>query len=127
MVTNPLPMNGEMKSSVHSYSLSALAGGVNAILNYPYAILHTQVKMQIIAEGKDPTIGMSHSTEKYRDALVLDQMEPLRPVVDREILRFVLDSTMNPGDFTITNEGFCKLNPQLARTIVMLTSSVIAK
>jgi CRISPR-associated protein Cas1 len=50
---------------------------INAILNYAYAILHAQVKMQIIAEGLDPTIGISHSTEKYRDALVLDGMEPL--------------------------------------------------
>jgi CRISP-associated protein Cas1 len=82
--------------------------------------------MQIVAEGLDPTIGMSHSTEKYRDALVLDRMEPLRPVVDREILRFVLDSTMSPGDFTITKEGFCRSNTQLARKVVAVTSASIA-
>jgi CRISPR-associated protein Cas1 len=53
---------------------------INAILNYAYAILHAQIKIQIISEGLDPKIGISHSTEKYRDALVLDRMEPLRPV-----------------------------------------------
>lgn len=96
---------------------------VNAILNYGYAVLHAQVKMQIVAEGLDPTIGISHSVGKYRDALVLDRMEPLRPVVDREILRFVLDSTISPSDFTITTEGFCRLNPQLARKVVAVTST----
>jgi very-short-patch-repair endonuclease len=91
-----------------------------------YAILHAQVKMQIISEGLDPTIGMSHSTEKCRDPLVLDRMEPLRPVVDKEILRLILNSPMSPGDFTITNEGFCRLNRQLARKVVAVASSVLA-
>ena len=91
---------------------------VNAMLNYGYAILQAQVKMNIISEGLDPTIGLSHSVGKYREALVLDRMEPLRPVVDREILRLVLNTTMSSGDFTVTNEGFCRLNPQLASRIV---------
>jgi CRISP-associated protein Cas1 len=81
--------------------------------------------MKLISEGFDPKIGLAHATEKYRDALVLDHMEPLRPVVDREILRFVLNGTMVPEDFTITNEGFCRLNTQLARRVVAVTSSAI--
>lgn len=100
---------------------------INAMLNYAYAILHAQVKMQIIAEGLDPTIGMSHSTEKYRDALVLDRMEPLRPVVDLAVLRMVLNEEMHSGDFTITCEGFCRLNPQLARKVVAVTSLAIGR
>lgn len=100
---------------------------INAMLNYAYGVLHAQTKMQIIAEGLDPTIGMSHSTEKYRDALVLDRMEPLRPVIDREILRSVLDRPLSPGDFTITNKGLCRLNTQLARKVVAVTSSAIGK
>ena len=100
---------------------------VNAMLNYAYAVLYANLKMQIISEGYDPKIGLAHATEKYRDALVLDQMEPLRPVIDGEILRFVLGNIMEPGDFTITNEGFCRLNPQLARKVVAVTSAAIAK
>jgi CRISPR/Cas system-associated endonuclease Cas1 len=69
---------------------------VNAILNYAYAILHNRVKMHIIAEGRDPTIGLSHSQGKYRDALVLDRMEPLRPVVDGPVLELLIPP-MNGG------------------------------
>lgn len=97
---------------------------INAMLNYAYAILHAQVKMQIIAEGLDPTIGMSHSTEKYRDALVLDRMEPLRPVVDKAVLELVLKEVLTAEDFTITKEGFCRLNLQLARKLVQSVASI---
>ena len=95
------------------------------MLNYAYAILHSHLKIKLISEGFDPKIGLAHATEKYRDALVLDHMEPLRPVVDREILRFVLDCTMSPGDFTISKEGFCRLNPQLARKVVAVASAAV--
>ena len=100
---------------------------VNAMLNYGYAIIQAHVKMNLIAEDLNPTIGLSNSVGKYRDALVLDRMEPLRPVVDREILRFVIDNVMSSGDFTINNEGFCRLNPQLARKVVADTSLAIAR
>jgi hypothetical protein len=56
-----------------------------------YAILHAHVKMQIIAEGLDLTIGMSHSAEKYRDALVLDRMEPSKSIVDSTIPKQIQD------------------------------------
>ena len=87
-------------------------------MNYAYAILYAQVKMQIIAEGRDPTIGLSHIQRKYRDALVLDRIEPLRPIIDGLVLELLIQETLSPGDVIITNEGFCRLNPQLARRIV---------
>jgi len=38
------------------------------------------------------------SVRKYRDALVLDRMEPLRPLVDGVVLGIVLKETLNrPG------------------------------
>jgi CRISPR-associated endonuclease Cas1 len=94
------------------------------MLNYAYAVLHTQVKIALVAEGLDPTIGVSHSVGKYRDALVLDRMEPLRPVVDRVVLELVLKETLTPEDFTITNEGYCRLNLQLVRKIVQSVASI---
>ena len=97
---------------------------VNAMLNYAYAVLHAQVKLQIIAEGLDPTIGICHQKAKYRDALVLDRMEPLRPVVDREIMRLILSETFSTSDFVVTNEGFCRVNSQLSRKIVQAGSNL---
>ena len=42
-------------------------------------------------------------------------MEPLRPIVDRKVLEFVQQHTFAPGDFTLLQNGVCRLNPQLAR------------
>jgi CRISP-associated protein Cas1 len=39
---------------------------VNAILNYAYAVLESQVRMWIIAEGYDPTIGYLHTNSERR-------------------------------------------------------------
>jgi CRISP-associated protein Cas1 len=80
-------------------------------------VLHSQVEKHLIAQGFDPTIGLSHCTDKNRDALVLDQMEPLRPIVDGVTLKLALKDRLSPADFTMTREGFCRLNPQLARNI----------
>ena len=93
-------------------------------MNYAYAFLNAQVKMQIIAEGKDPTIGLSHIQRKYRNALVLDRMEPLRPIVDGVVLELLLQETLMPVDFTITNGGHCRLNRQLAKRIVKAALAV---
>jgi CRISPR-associated endonuclease Cas1 len=95
---------------------------VNAILNYAYAVLEAQVRMQIITEGYDPNIGYLHTSNPDRPALVFDLMEPLRPIVDRSVLQFVQSHTFHPADFTIRADGVCRLNPEMARQIVSLIS-----
>ena len=76
---------------------------VNAILNYAYAVLESEVRIKIVAAGYDPTIGLLHSGRvgRGRHDFVLDLMEPLRPPVDRTMLDFVQARTFHPADFTI--------------------------
>jgi CRISPR/Cas system-associated endonuclease Cas1 len=49
---------------------------------------------------------------------VFDLMEPLRPVVDRAVFGFVQQTTFAPEDFTLSVQGICGLNPELARRLV---------
>jgi hypothetical protein len=49
--------------------------------------------------------------------VVYDLMEPLRPVVDCEILQFARTHTFTPEDFTINQWGGCRLNPQMAKVV----------
>jgi CRISPR-associated protein Cas1 len=93
---------------------------VNAMLNYAYGVLENQVRIQILAAGLDPRIGTLHGKYAGKHALVFDLMEPLRPVVDAALLRFIHSHTFAPGDFTITSDGICRLNPQLPRIVVSL-------
>jgi hypothetical protein len=45
-------------------------------------------------------------------------MEPLRPVVDRQVLAFVAANVFVPADFTMLEDGRVRLNPQLARHVM---------
>jgi CRISP-associated protein Cas1 len=90
---------------------------VNAMLNYGYAVLESQAQMAVIAAGLDPTIGFMHAQHPGRLALVLDLMEPMRPVVDRVVLGFFQSQAVSPTDFILRDDGVCRLNPQLARMV----------
>jgi len=89
----------------------------NAILNYAYAILHSQVQIQAISEGYDPTLGIMHFQRPGSPAFVFDLMEPERPKIDRSIIEFLKGEKLHPADFTVRRDGVVRLNPQLARRI----------
>jgi CRISPR-associated protein Cas1 len=95
---------------------------INAMLNYAYAVLEAQVRIRLVSEGYDPTIGIMHHAYRNGPAFVLDHMEPLRPVVDREVLKIALGSELHPADFILTSDGVCRLNPQLAKVVVQAVS-----
>jgi CRISPR-associated protein Cas1 len=99
---------------------------VNAMLNYAYAVLESQVKMQIIADGYDPTIGFLHTYNVDRPALVFDFMEPLRPLVDRAVLKLAQSHTFHAADFTIRSDGVCRLNPEMARHVVTSVTEALS-
>jgi len=93
------------------------------MLNYSYAILESQVRTQVVAEGLDPSIGYLHSSNPEGFGFVLDLMEPLRPVVERSILEFVQAHVFHPADFSIRADGACRLNPEMARHVVRLVAT----
>lgn len=93
---------------------------INAILNYAYAILESRVHSQIVAHGYDPMISYLHSYDEGRPALVFDLMEPLRPVVDAAVIKFVQAHVFERADFTIRRDGVCRLNPAMAKHIIGL-------
>jgi len=95
---------------------------VNAMLNYAYAVLESQVRLDVIASGHDPLSGFLHSGRRNAPALVLDLMEPMRPRVDAAVLRFVRDQCFSGADFVLRSDGVCRLNPQLARRVAGLAT-----
>jgi CRISP-associated protein Cas1 len=88
---------------------------VNAILNYAYAVLKSQVRIATVSQGLDPTIGYLHACRPGRVALAYDLMEPVRPLVDRLVLDFAHSRTFSPTDFILDANGVCRLHPQLAK------------
>lgn len=91
---------------------------VNAVLNYAYGVLESQVRIATMAAGLDPTIGYLHACRPGRLALVYDLMEPIRPTADRMVLNFIRSQTFAPKDFMLTNAGGCRLHPRLVRLVI---------
>ena len=90
---------------------------INAMLNYAYGMLESSVRIQAIADGYDPSIGIIHGEiiKPNRHTFVFDLMEPERPVVDRGILKLIQEHTFSGGDFMLQKDGVVRLNPELVR------------
>jgi CRISPR-associated protein Cas1 len=63
-----------------------------------------------------------HEGREGSSKFVFDLMEPERPRVDRAVLDFVKGHVFVPADFTIRNDGVVRLNPEMARMVVVTTS-----
>ncbi|GHF16567.1 CRISPR-associated protein Cas1 [Kordiimonas sediminis] len=91
---------------------------VNAMLNYAYTMLESSVRIEAIADGYDPSIGIMHDRMvAERHSFIYDLMEPKRPIADRAILKLVQEETFSGADFILQEDGVCRLGPELARLI----------
>jgi CRISP-associated protein Cas1 len=96
---------------------------VNAMLNYAYTVLESEIRIKAVSEGYDPTIGILHEGRDGSSKFVFDLMEPERPTVDRAVLDFVKATVFDPADFTIRGDGVVRLNPEVARMLVIRVST----
>jgi len=113
---------GQRSSRLQLTGNRSAAHPVNAILNYAYAVLQSQVQIKAVADGYDPLLGIMHYERDGSPAFVFDMMEPERPKVDRAVLAFLRTEALHPADFTIREDGVARLGPQLARHIVRLAA-----
>jgi CRISPR-associated protein Cas1 len=63
------------------------AEGVNACLNYGYAVVRAVVARAICGAGLHPSLGVHHHNRYDAFCLADDLMEPFRPLVDRVVAR----------------------------------------
>jgi CRISPR-associated protein Cas1 len=94
---------------------------INAMLNYAYAMLLAEMRIKAISDGYDPMLGILHDQRHYEKertpSFALDLMEPLRPMVDRAVLKLVREETFTGADFVLQSDGVCRLNPNLATLV----------
>jgi CRISPR-associated protein Cas1 len=123
----PIPGNwhsiGVRSSPYHLAGNRNAAHPVNAILNYAYAALESEIRLKAISDGFDPTIGIMHEGSDGSSKFIFDLMEPERPKVDRVVLDFVRAHVFDPADFVIRSDGACRLNPEMARMVVARIST----
>lgn len=87
--------------------------GLNALLNYGYAILRAAVARALVAAGLQPALGIHHSNRSNAFALADDLLEPLRPAVDRIVQ-------------ALADEGNAEIDPQTKRALLSLLHTTVA-
>jgi len=79
--------------------------GINALLNYGYAILRASVARAATSAGLNPSIGIFHRNAYNGLRLVDDLMEPYRPLVDLRV-------------HVLVQSGFLEVSPIAKRALV---------
>lgn len=108
---------------------------INALLNYGYALAEAECRIATLVVGLDPGLGLLHADRKARDSLVLDLLEPLRPLVEAQVLRLLAVRHLRYTDFRELPDGTCRLlaplthelavtMPQWARAIAPIAEQV---
>jgi CRISPR-associated endonuclease Cas1 len=120
------PIADDWKTVGARTSEFALAGNrnashpANAMLNYAYTVLESQQRLQTVAEGYDPTIGIMHEGGNGSSAFIFDIIEPERSRIDRAVISFIRSHIFHPADFILRSDGVVRLNPQLARAVAAM-------
>ena len=71
---------------------NADADGINALLNYGYAILRAATARAVAGAGLHPALGVHHRNQYDPFCLADDLMEPLRPLADWRVWQMVRES-----------------------------------
>jgi CRISPR-associated endonuclease Cas1 len=94
-----------------------------AVLNYLYGVLASEITIALHATGLDPALGILHADKEGRASLAYDLMEPARPVLDRWLLHWLQSVTFTKRDFREDIYGFIRvthpLNSHLAMTAAL--------
>ncbi len=87
---------------------------VNACLSYLSALCQSDMLRAVVEVGLDAELGVLHSTEDYRHNLVLDLMEPFRPILVEGVTRDALTHGMLGEESTeiLPADGGCYLTSQ---------------
>ncbi len=84
---------------------------VNGLLSLSYTMALTEVRHAVQQRGLDPAIGYLHTPRAGRESLLLDLLEPCRPVVDVFVLKLT-GSLLRPGHFSYSQQYGCRLNKE---------------
>lgn len=92
---------------------------VNACLSYLSALCQSDMLRAITQVGLDADLGVLHTTADYRHNLVLDLMEPFRPILVEGVTRDILTHGMIGEDSTEHHEdGGCYLTSRGRVTLI---------
>lgn len=91
---------------------------VNAMLNYSYAILASEVLKSLHTSGLDPYAGFLHTDRYARKSLVFDLMEEFRQqIVDKSVLKLINRNQIEKDDFE-PREGMMYIHESCRKLLI---------
>lgn len=91
---------------------------INALLNYGYSILESEIRKAINSVGLDPSIGFLHEITQSRTPLVYDIQELFRWIVDLSVIQLLEQNSLKKSDFIITENYHTRLRENAARLLI---------
>ena len=103
------------KSNSRNYNAS---DEINALLNYGYAILESEIRKAINSIGLDYSIGFLHEINQSRTPLVYDVQELFRWLIDISVIQLLEDKILKKSDFIITENYHTRLGENVAKLLI---------
>ncbi len=94
------------------------ADEINALLNYGYAILVSEIKKIINNYGLDSEIGFLHEITQSRTPLVYDMQELFRWIVDLSVIQVLESGKLKKSDFILTENYNIRLKENTAKLLI---------
>ena len=94
------------------------ADEVNALLNYGYAILESEIRRAINTVGLDYSIGFLHEIFRSRTPLVFDLQELFRWLIDYSVIQLLEEQALTKSDFITTENYHIRLKETTAKKLI---------
>jgi CRISP-associated protein Cas1 len=95
---------------------------INAMLNYAYVVEAGRLAKALAARGMALQIGFLHSDKTGRNSLVWDAIEPLRPIIDARVFRYIESREFKRGDFVQTTASTYRLERNIITDLLTKAS-----
>ena len=103
------------KSNSRNYNAS---DEINALLNYGYAILESEIRKTINSVGLDYSVGFLHEISKSRTPLVYDIQELFRWIIDISVIQLLEEKKIKKSDFIITENYHTRLGEDVTKSLI---------
>ena len=91
---------------------------INALLNYGYAVLESEIRKAINGIGLDYSIGFLHEINQSRTPLVYDIQELFRWMIDISVIQLLEEKKIKKSDFIITENYHTRLGEDVAKKLI---------
>jgi CRISP-associated protein Cas1 len=95
---------------------------INAMLNYAYTVEAGRLAKALAARGLALQIGFLHSDETGRNSLVCDAIEPLRPIINARVFRYIESREFKRADFLQTSASTYRLERDIIAELLTKVS-----